>query len=338
MEKTNFFVQATLVTPLCQIDSASSGGKMMIYIKKRTEIIDDMIIDIPIYTGNGFRGLLRRVMAKLIISAAGAKGIELTASDLFIMINGGGSNYSAQSIEVENKVRQLNPQVSLFGVSLAIAGRLIVTDLVPINPLIREYSNDDNDTVFSKSGLIKKMTFTTKDDVLVHSKYGKLINENEMVKWIDEQTITQNKRKQERNEDMSSEEKTKKTGTQAIFQKEYIVPGTTLKGNISVRDGEISMLEYGLLLKTLEEMTKETLGSSGSIGFGIANYRIDVNKKNIITSIADEDYQLEKNVNTFYADHENKAIKTAEKWLNNITEENVCLKDVLINNAKKNVK
>ena len=131
-------VKAVAVTPLMQIEStekrpdAKSGhDKNVTKIKTRYVIEDDSLVKIPIYTGNGFRGLLRRKMSEIILEEATKKGIKIDTTNYFMMVAGGGANYQKQEFSVLQKVKELNPVISILGTSLAVPGKLIVTDLIP---------------------------------------------------------------------------------------------------------------------------------------------------------------------------------------------------------------
>jgi len=312
------------VTPLCQIEGGEKRNNVdTITTKKLTMLYEDMPVEVPIITANGFRGLLRRTASKIIFEKALEKGFKIDRSNFHLMFAGGGNNYQSVAIEVENKIRELNPVASLFGVSLAVEGKLIVTNLVPTNPLIRTI--EKNDAIYSFSNLVKTMSFITVDDMLERTKFGRLMSKEDIAEWESFSFKNNAERKKAREND---DEKVKKQTIKAYLQKEYVIPNTEFVGNIH-KKMELTDIEYGLLIKALLEITKEQIGSTKNLGFGIMEHNFEFDSGATIISNPNERnlFVREDEVNLF--EEEEKALKAFNEWLENIDAKNIEITQLL---------
>jgi CRISPR type IV-associated protein Csf2 len=357
-------VKAVAVTPLMQIEStekrpdAKSGhDKNVTKIKTRYVIEDDSLVKIPIYTGNGFRGLLRRKMSEIILEEATKKGIKIDTTNYFMMVAGGGANYQKQEFSVLQKVKELNPVISILGTSLAVPGKLIVTDLIPDykdflyfgkSKKSEEEETDDNNefadiesasnnlttTPIKKCALIKERTFTKKDDILAQTKYGRFLSSEDIKKWED---IIEEEKVKDKEKDSD------RLTIQSILNAEYIVPGAKFTGYITAKD-DLTNIEYGLLLRAIANLTEEFLGAGSSMGFGIMNYNIYDNDKisdknrdgeEVVTSLVDSENLLSRKLSITEREYELNCIAAFDKWLNDITEDNIDIARLMKSSSEK---
>jgi len=336
-------IRCKLLSPLAQIDKTDKDktlGTNIIRIKSITFADYDsdyapsnpegeqmpMLVRIPIYTANGFRGLLRRKAAKIIAQKAIDKGLTLSRKDFHLMFSGGGNNYATvPSISLQHKIRELNPLASLFGTSLALESKLIISDLVPVHRMTKHLS--DNDYLFSQ--LIGKTTLITRDDILLGTKYSRFVSANDIEEWIEHNQEQIKQRKQDRMDNVKNDEKTKKDTIKNIIAKEYIIPGTILEASISFKS-EPTPIERGLLLSALIEAASEQLGSSISNGFGYTEYTVTENENIVMESFRRKDFLPACNVNY---DKDNEYLVAFRKWLDNLKQENISI-DALLS-AKK---
>ena len=198
-------VNFTAVTPLMQTETTETRRKegeekAITTIKTRTIYDEEAggLVKLPVYTGNGFRGLLRRKMSEILLEEAQRKEIKINTTDYFLMTAGGGANYQKQEFDIVQKVKSLNPVISLLGTSLAIPGKLIVTDFMPVDyrPYLYEFKSknaEDNGEEFNVPmlhygcSLIQIRTFTKKDDILNQTKFGRFLSKEDVKAW--EETI-----------------------------------------------------------------------------------------------------------------------------------------------------
>ena len=346
MLKVNF----TAVTPFMQIETTETRRKegeekAITTIKTRT-IYDEEIgglVRLPIYTGNGFRGLLRRKMSEILLEEAQRKEIKINTTDYFLMTAGGGANYQKQEFDIVQKVKSLNPVISLLGTSLAIPGKLIVTDFMPVDyrPYLYEFKSknaEDNGEEFNVPmlhygcSLIQIRTFTKKDDILNQTKFGRFLSKEDVKAW--EETIekerAERKNEKENNENKKSEDKKERKTIQSILNAEYIIPGTKFAGYITVKD-DLTDIEYGLLLKGLANLTYEYLGAGSSNGFGIANYNIydAVTGEEVISSLVSSDNLLKRTLSMPQSEHESKCISSFEDWLSKLSDDNISVSKIM---------
>ena len=354
MLKVNF----TAVTPLMQIETMETrrdkegAEKSVTAIKTRT-IYDEEIgglVKLPVYTGNGFRGLLRRKMSEILLEEALEKGIKINTTDYFLMVAGGGANYQKQEFDIVQKVKSLNPVISLLGTSLAIPGKLIVTDFMPADyrSYLYEFKSknaEDNGEEFQDNvpmvrygcSLIQTRTFTKKDDILNQTKFGRFLSKEDVKAW--EETIEKERAEKENNKNKKSEDKKERKTIQSILNAEYIIPGTKFTGYISFKE-PITDLEYGLLLKGLANLTYEYLGAGSSNGFGIANYNIydDVTGGEVIFSLVSSDNLLKRTLSTPQSEHESKCISLFEDWLSKLSDDNINVSTLMKSKDEKKAK
>jgi len=85
----NFKILTTTVTELCQTEeSGTINGIPTLSIKKKECIEDGKIGYYPYYSGNSWRGIFHRIIAKYIIEKV---GIKLKPTDYHLNYAGGGS-------------------------------------------------------------------------------------------------------------------------------------------------------------------------------------------------------------------------------------------------------
>jgi CRISPR type IV-associated protein Csf2 len=331
----NVSLKVKNITPLLQIEGIAKerikylGNTEVDTTTQKTivKLIDGIPVEIPVYSANGIRGLLRRVASSILVEKYLEKGNTIKPADFHLMFAGGGSNFQSQPFEVEEKVRELNPVISLFGTSLAIEGKLMVTYLEPENPLIRIYENEDG--IFAKSQILQKFVFIKKDDILQKTKYGRFLTKEDIKEWEKTVLETQEQRKKERSSE--NENKTKKVAIQSILAKYYIVPNTVFKGFISYKY-PLTEIERGLLIKTLERAVYEQLGSTLNLGFGVCDWEINIgNESKIIAKSKDENI-FAKDLSVVLSDEDEKSVEEFEKWLEGIDKKNIEISKVLVSN------
>ena len=188
-------------SPLCQIDKtedATSIKNPIIKVKKQKVFVENKhgqkkALSVPIYTGNGFRGMLRRETMAVMLEALAKNSKDgekliATPEDYHLMNSGGGNLYQEQPFDVEDKVRELNPQISLFGASLAIKGKLRVSNFVP-------FEKDKNGEVFyqfyeSKDGevfssILADTTIVVRDGILDRDKNSQYLTHGQIREWLE---------------------------------------------------------------------------------------------------------------------------------------------------------
>lgn len=326
-------IKATTVSSLRQIDKTENDTIM---VKRGLFRIDfdgvKKTLYSPIYTANGFRGLIRRTATNIILTKLKEKNIDLGGATNFHLMNaGGGNNYQAQSFEIEDKVRELNPLVSMLGTSLAVTGKLSISDLVPM-----EVAEDGmklcyrvNDSGALYSSIVQVENIIKKDDMLDHTGNANFMSSEEIIEW--ENFVSENQSKRMATKDKGAKDKVKKESIKHIQGRESVIAGVDFYSSISTIDGVTALtdIEKGLLVRTLEKVVKHTLGSNSNTGSGRMNYTVTLFGDSTITAVCDPRFIYKVEVETDYTDEVQGYCNAFDAWLDSVTEENIQLDKVL---------
>ena len=334
----NVKIQVKNITPLCQIEGNRKERFELLSneksrnpeidvttVKTITILYEGIPVEIPIYTANGFRGLLRRVIGAEIIAKSLEKGINVSPSNFHLMMAGGGNNYQTQPFEVEEQIRELNPLISVFGTSLAIEGKLMVTHLTPEDPLIKIKETDDG-TLRGYSQLLKRYVFIKKDDLLQKTKYGRLLSKEDIINWEKEVKESQKQRKEERE---IGEKATKKKAIQSILAKYYVIPNTKFIGFLGNKY-PLTEIEEGMLISGLRKIVTENLGSTLNLGFGICDWEIDIGESGSkIIAKSKQENIFDKEISLVLSDEDEEKLKRYNDWLENLEPKNIQIDKIL---------
>lgn len=338
-----FSIRVTTESPLCQIDESGT----LIKVKKMKVLVhnegeEPKVLSTPIYTANGFRGMLRRTAFEMMCEALLLKGKGAEAiggpTNFHILNAGGGNNFPKQTIDVEKRVRELNPLASVFGVSLAIEGKLIVENLIPKRDLGDRfdycyYKVDEKDgrPSYLASNILAERTYIKRDDLLDHTGNAIYLSEQEIKDW--EFAVNDNHKARKATADLG-DSKVKKESIKHIQDQEYIIPGTSLYGAIDYKI-KFTDLETGMLIRTLEKAALKRLGSGSNTGHGKVTYQIDFMDGCSIVSSVDKKTGFKINLKTTLTEDAQKCVNIFDQWLQDISEENIQLDKVLLSSESK---
>jgi len=333
----NITLKIKNITPLTQIE----GNKKervnfldnmeldVVTIKTITKLYEGIPVNIPVFTANGFRGLLRRELSSIMVEEYIKKGHSIKPKDFHLMFAGGGSDYQTQPFEIVDEVRRLNPVISLFGTSLAVEGKLMITDLYPVDEMVSAKTDKDGN-VYYRSELVKRIIFTKKDDLISQTEYSRLVKKEDIAAWENEVLESQKKRAEERGKDKDLvAEKTKKKAIQAILARYYVIPNTEFKGGIDTKY-PLTDIEKGGLIRALMRITNKQLGAVKSLGYGICDYDITIDDESKITARTKDDNLFRKDISYVLSDEAEKYVKAFDDWLEGISPENIEISKVLI--------
>jgi len=330
-----FTLRFKTVTPLLQIENKSdskskSGETNKTETKKRPFFINDVIkVEHPVYSANGFIGLLRREVTDIVMESAVSAGIKVDKdfiSDFHYMNAGGGTGTEAQSIETIEKIKKINPVVSIFGTALLVPGKIIVHDFVPAENFknrYREYETEGRK--WYKSELISVDGIVKKDDVSDYTHYARFFSIDDVKFWEEK---TRNNQKARNTEGSDA----KKTDIKNILSREYIIPGTEFISYMNFKE-ELTDVEFGLLLKGLKNTLKKQLGSIKSKGWGVVSYNVTNNDgQETLVTYPKNGNLVDIAVEETYDEKESRAIAEADNWLKNIKTENIAITGFLKSN------
>lgn len=319
-------VKAELLTPLAQLGENSQ-------LKSRTVVLRDIpedlqsvglntvFVSIPIYSANAIGGMLRRAGTYLIFSKALEKGYLSKLEEesgkeskglknkdvlsLYYLYSVGGGNVMritdpkgdgeyAKYLAIKEVTSKI-PFASLYGMTLYIPSKLIITDLMPVNPVmdledrsaiyetlrawagLKEEKDKDADKNVSelspfytyKSRYFDSEVVVVVDDIVKGSVFAKLfLSEESKKRWLEFVSKDRKSRKEtknttagdddnQNNNDNNSGDKKKQT-IQNIIDTPYIPAGSTLSGEISTKE-PLTPVEYGLLLESLKVLAQQYL-------------------------------------------------------------------------------
>lgn len=321
----NFKIVGTTVTELCQTEgSGTVNGIPTLSIKKKECIEDGRLGSYPYYSGNSFRGIMHREIASYITKRIGTM---LSPSDYHLNFAGGGSNFQDQTLDTVEKIRELNPLVSVFGASLAIEGKLMVSNLEPSNKFWR----DANDGDYRYSGLRSSVTYTKVDDLIkagVNDKYSGVVSHANKEEYLEINSDIQEARAlaREKAKKGDKSEKIKKASIQSFNKAECIIIGATLVNFIGEKI-EFTKIERGLLLKAIELMMSRQLGGLKNKGYGVMSYSVQVEDetsiREVMSSSKNDNDIYNPIVSKQYSDEEQECLDAFESWLDSATAANL---------------
>jgi len=335
-------------SPLCQIDKtedATSIRNSIIRVKKQKVFIRNkhgarMPLSVPIYTGNGFRGMLRRETMAVMLEAL-AKNVKddekLLGSpeDYHLMNSGGGNLYQEQSFDIEDEVRRLNPQISLFGASLAIKGKIRVSNFIPFeknldDEVYYQFYESEKGNVFSS--ILANTTVVVRDGILDRDKNSQYLTQEQIQEWLEKSDANIKARAKDRNSEEEEEDdkktKTKKQTIRGVIDREYVAVGIDFFGGISERE-KLTEVEKGLLILGLEKAILNNLGSTSANDFGKVEYKITIDEdSSIITEV--NEYGACTISKRNYSKEMKKCIEETKDFLSNISKENFEMTNILM--------
>lgn len=331
-------IKGTTATELCQIDksekaTAVKNPKIVIKNQKvlaKNSFGNKVLATTPIYTGNSFRGKLRRKALEFLIDSIIRKGLKLPSDANFNLMNaGGGNDFQAQKFEVVDNIRQLNPIISVFGASLAVPGKLVTPNLIPFKTVesdLLEYYFGETEDGKLYSTITTTETFIKCDDLLTKSGNARFLDDESIAAWRDK-VEGNNKDRASSRAAADSDEKVKKESIKSMNDREFIVRGVDLYSSIE-SSSNMTPIERGMIYKAIEEVSLESLGSNSSRGFGKINYEICFDENSILETKVDH-YLKAHIIKKSYSAEVMEDIKAFESWLENIEENNYAIAELM---------
>lgn len=125
-------------------------------------------IDVPVYSGNAFRGGLRRIAMKDFLDHLGITEEGISAKLYYMLFTGGaltsGSRYN--EIGKKREMRRLCPPLSLFGTAIGDQipeGKMKVPIFIPICRETAEYTGVESNLSFYD--MLQEVFYTRRDDL-----------------------------------------------------------------------------------------------------------------------------------------------------------------------------
>lgn len=345
-----FTMEATVISQFAQIDKGDTitGGISKVFLKTVKVLVEDSegtnrVLEVPVMTGNGIRGMLRREMLELILQTIVKKDLKCAKNALIdqnnfnLMNAGGGNDFQSQPYEILKRVKELNPLLSIFGTSLAVPGNLATPNALNYEfdengnayHLFYESENKTTGNKYVYSPLIATESFVKKDDILRGGENVKFLTEEQIKEWRESVNESQKVRSKERTKADKDTKKTKKISLQSLLEREYVIGGTTFYAYIEPLNEDLTNVEKGLLVLSLESFIAKKFGSNKARSYGEFSYDIKFDDESRLKTNVDKVTGKANDIYKDYSDDLKSCIEEANEWLENITCENVMITDVL---------
>jgi CRISPR/Cas system CSM-associated protein Csm3 (group 7 of RAMP superfamily) len=236
----------TALSPVFHGGNEKTGSTVL--LNRLKFIVDDKPIDVPIISGNGVRGRLRRLIVRDFLEKVGYQMdlSQKTYQKLYHTLFAGGVLTSAEEesasgtidLSLKSKLIKYVLPLRLFGASYSnqmIEGRLLVGHMLPVCKELKEYTGIDSDISFYQ--LITRAFQTRRDELRTGSK------------------------KEDEDEDET---------VQMIIDYECFAPGTKFYHELILTTStESETLDLSTLYRTIELWKQApTIGGKSSVGFG----------------------------------------------------------------------
>lgn len=228
----------TVTSPLVHCDEQV---EVMQRFRREPFVIGGEVLEVPVYSGNAIRGMLRRAAALRLCDLLEVEDRTLPTDTFYLLFSGGylqGSDY-AHRVEETQRLRELVPMLGLLGCSWGariLHGLVDVWRAVPVcreladTPYLPDHVVEDASDLPSVFDLLCEVSYTRRDD---------------------------------RSDDLADD----RSPVQMRYSYEALVPGTRLYHGLVVRTTDPLML--GCLADAVATCTQwRTLGGRAAIGHG----------------------------------------------------------------------
>ena len=260
-----------LKSPLCHFGDERMGTMQVLRTMKFFYM--NKYIDIPVYSGNALRGILRRYAMKYYVDSLNLD--EGISTKLFYMLFSGGAITSGSRYEkVEDKriMRKMCPPLALFGTAIGdqiTEGKLKCGILKPVCKELNDYNDAQSD--ISIYDMLEDIFYTRRDDLKSQSKINV-------------------KNKEVKVKKDGKEDKKKENPVQMKYEIQAISTGSVLEGRIIIENE--NEIEKACIYSTLHQLDKIFyIGGKSATGHG----EIELNYNKEEFNIYDEYIKENKN-------------------------------------------
>ena len=317
------------VTPFLQMDT--NGEQRKRYIN-----VDGFNFKEPFWSANGFRGMMRRVATRDLISAILKKEVDfkINAENLFLYTSGAGADKkSIENVNHNNEdfVRAAAPILSLFGAGLSnIPGKTATEDfrVSATHDRYRVHKGKD-DKEYAVSNSLESHVYVRTDTSKDQGILSEMIDQEDIKRWQDEHLKNVANAKKAKKEDSTGNTKESDSNMQQLLTVEAILSGTKLVSSINpINYNNFTDIELGCLIKTLVSASALQIGSAKRYGYGRFNWDVSLNREKLFYLKREDDftpyYELE------ITQKGKEVIAIYDKWLlENATSLNIDIKDIL---------
>lgn len=201
--------------------------------------VKEKYLDIPVLSGNAFRGELRRIAMNDYLKKLEIEEEGISAKLYYTLFTGGALTSGSRFTEIAKKreMRKMCPPLSLFGTAIGDQipeGKLKVSIFKPICKELNEYNNKKSEISFYE--MLQDIFYTRKDDL--------------------------------KSKDVNITDETKNENAQQMkYEAQGLSAGTILEGNIIIENS--NEIEEACLYSILDNFRKSPfIGGKSATGHG----------------------------------------------------------------------
>lgn len=237
MKINNYNVTMKLLSPLIHIGDEKSGT--MSLLRKQKFFVNGEYIDIPVYSGNALRGILRSLVMRDYVDRLGLDTKGLTQNVFYCLFNGGSlqGGSGVESLSLKEEIVKNCPPLTLLGSAFGTQmtkGKLKVGICKPICVELNDFNVNKSDTSI----------FSDMRSEVFHTRMDRLKADMEVPTVLEDKQTVQMK-----------------------YEIETLSAGTTLECRLvleNASDLEVSCFEH--MMKLLEK--DNFIGCKSNAGYG----------------------------------------------------------------------
>lgn len=237
MQVNNYNVTMKLLSPLVHIGDEKSGT--MSLLRKQKFFVSGEYIDVPVYSGNALRGILRSLVMRDYVDRLGLDTKGLTQNVFYCLFNGGSlqGGSGVESLSLKEEIVKNCPPLTLLGSAFGTQitkGKLKVGICKPICVELNDFNVNKSDTSI----------FSDMRSEVFHTRMDRLKADMEVPTVLEDKQTVQMK-----------------------YEIETLSAGTTLECRIVLENAsalEISCFEH--MMKLLEQ--DNFIGCKSNAGYG----------------------------------------------------------------------
>lgn len=155
-----------LLSPLSHFGDERLGTMQIMRTNKF--LYNGEFIDIPVYSGNGFRGQFRRIAMRDYLERIGIAEEGISEKLYYTLFTGGSLVGGARYVEVgeRKRIRKLCPPLALLGTAIGdqiLQGKMKTPIFLPICKETVDYTGIESDISFYD--MLEEVFYTRKDDI-----------------------------------------------------------------------------------------------------------------------------------------------------------------------------
>lgn len=243
MYKTN--IKIKLLSPLLHFGDDRLGTMQVLRTQKF--LINNEVLDIPVFSGNALRGILRRLIMDDFLKRIDVYDEGISAKLYYMLYSGGALTGGSRYEEVGNKqiMRKKCPPLSLLGTAIndqILQGKMKVSIMKPLCLELNDYNLEQTD--ISIYDLLEDVFYTRRDDLKT------------------------------KGDDLINDETKHKNPVQMKYEMQCLATGTQLVGNISLEFE--NKVETSCLIAMLDLLkNKPFIGGKSATGHGEISLKYD---------------------------------------------------------------